>query len=97
MPIRLTPPEPRAKIGGPKGYVSIFSPEGQCDMVLDHPRRWVIAVLVAGVAVLWLGRVSARAEQPLDPIHRPYDLDTGLVSRSLLKHPCSIRVSSVAK
>jgi hypothetical protein len=52
-------------------------------MVSSHPRLCPIAVLLAVFATLPLGGLSARAEQPPDVIHQPYQLDTGLVSRSI--------------
>lgn len=39
--------------------------------------------LVAAGAVLVFGTAIASAQQPLDLIHQPYDLNTGLVSRSI--------------
>jgi hypothetical protein len=43
----------------------------------------LIAVLLASSMALPFGGIAARAEQPPDLIHQPYQLDTGLVSRSI--------------
>jgi hypothetical protein len=52
-------------------------------MVSNNPRLCLIAVLLAVLATPPLGGLSARAEQPPDLIHQPYQLNTGLVSRSI--------------
>jgi hypothetical protein len=51
-------------------------------MVPNNARLCLIAVHLAGFITLLLD-CPARAEQPLDLIHQPYQLDTGLVSRSI--------------
>jgi hypothetical protein len=52
-------------------------------MPSSHPRLWLVAALLAGFPALPLGGLPARAEQPPDLIHQPYQLDTGLASRSI--------------
>ena len=52
-------------------------------MLSDNPRLCLIAALLAGLTALPLGGRPARAQEPPDVIHRPYQLDTGLVSRSI--------------
>ncbi len=52
-------------------------------MVPNIPRLCMIAVLLAGFSTLPIGGISARAEQPPDLIHQPYQLNTALVSRSI--------------
>ena len=45
--------------------------------------RFITACHVAACAAFSLGGLSAQAQQPPDLIHEPYQLDTGLVSRSI--------------
>jgi hypothetical protein len=52
-------------------------------MLSDRPRLCLIAALLASFTTLPLGGRPGRAEQPPDLIHQPYQLDTGLVSRSI--------------
>ena len=49
----------------------------------NNPRLCLIAVILVGFTILSLGGLPARAEQPPDLIHQPYQLNTGLVSRSI--------------
>ena len=52
-------------------------------MLSNRPPLCLIAALLASLAILPLGDSSSRAEPPPDLIHQPYQLDTGLVSRSI--------------
>ena len=46
-------------------------------------RLWQITTLLAVFALTSLSAISTEAQQPPDVIHQPYQLDTGLVSRSI--------------
>ena len=51
---------------------------------LPDTRRFRPIALVLAIAIaLPVAGISSRAEQPPDPIHQPYQLNTGLVSRSI--------------
>ena len=52
-------------------------------MLSNNSRRRLLAASLAVFATLSLAGLPARAEQPPDLIHRPYDLNTGLASRSI--------------
>ncbi|NLX56052.1 MAG: DUF2961 domain-containing protein [Planctomycetaceae bacterium] len=49
-------------------------------MTVRHPLRLAVASLTAAFATVWSITASA---QPVDLLHQPYRLDTGLVSRSI--------------
>ena len=52
-------------------------------MLSNKPRLCLIAAILSSLTSLPLGGIPVRAEQPPDLIHQPYQLDTGLVSRSI--------------
>ena len=52
-------------------------------MASNNPRLRQIAVLLAGFLLLPFGGLAAQADQPPDLIHQPYQLNTGLASRSI--------------
>ena len=52
-------------------------------MVSNNPRLCLIAASFVSFAAFVPNGIPARAEQPPDLIHQPYQLDTGLVSRSI--------------
>jgi hypothetical protein len=52
-------------------------------MVFNNTRFYLIAALLVSFPAFVPNGIPARAEQPQDIIHQPYQLDTGLVSRSI--------------
>ncbi len=52
-------------------------------MVSNNPRLCLVAASLVSFAAFVPNGIPARAEQPPDVIHQPYQLDTGLMSRSI--------------